>query len=118
GRGRRPSKPEVIGQTRPVDAVLAALPPSAWKRVLIAEGSQGPRLYDSAEVWAYFKEEDGLPGPRAAPGAAFSGTRTRAEISPIERGGGGAAGEGGAGARAALDDRGGHPIGKGRMRVG
>ncbi len=63
GRGRHPSKPEVVGQTRRVDEVIAALPESAWKRVLVAEGSKGPRLYDYAEVWVWFKEEDGLPGP-------------------------------------------------------
>jgi SRSO17 transposase len=63
GRGRRPSTPEVIGQTRQVDAVMAALPASAWKRVVVGEGSQGPRLYDYAETWVYFKEDE-LPGPR------------------------------------------------------
>jgi SRSO17 transposase len=63
GRGPRPSKPEVVGQTRQVDEVIAALPKSAWKRVLIAEGSKGPRLYDYAEVWVWFKEDE-LPGPR------------------------------------------------------
>jgi SRSO17 transposase len=64
GRGRRPSKPEVIGQTQRVDAVFAALPESAWQRVVVGDGTKGPRLYDYAAVWVYFKEEDGLPGPR------------------------------------------------------
>lgn len=64
GRGRRPSKPTVVGPTRQVDAVIADLPAAAWKRVLIAEGSKGPRLYDYAEVWVWFKEADGFPGPR------------------------------------------------------
>ena len=63
GRGRRPSKPEVIGQARRVDEVFAGLPESAWKRVLVGEGSKGPRLYDYAEVWVWFKEDE-LPGPR------------------------------------------------------
>lgn len=64
GRGRRPTKPEVIGQTHRVDALFAALPASAWQRVVVGEGTKGPRLYDYAELWVYFKEEDGLPGPR------------------------------------------------------
>jgi SRSO17 transposase len=63
GRGRRPSKPEVIGQARRVDEVIAGLPESAWKRVVVGEGSKGPRLYDYAEVWVWFKEDE-LPGPR------------------------------------------------------
>ena len=54
----------MVGQTRRVDAIFAALPESAWQRVMVGEGSKGPRLYDYAEVWVYFKEEDGLPGPR------------------------------------------------------
>ncbi len=29
----------------------------------VAEGSQGPRVYEYAEVWVWFSEE-GLPGPR------------------------------------------------------
>ena len=29
----------------------------------MAEGSQGPRVYEYAEIWVWFSEE-GLPGPR------------------------------------------------------
>ena len=46
-----------------VDEVVAALPAAAWRRLTVAEGSQGPRVYEYAEVWAWFSEE-GLPGPR------------------------------------------------------
>ena len=46
-----------------VDEVAAGLPASAWRRVTVAEGSQGPLIYDYAEVAVWFSEE-GLPsGP-------------------------------------------------------
>jgi SRSO17 transposase len=62
-RGRPPTQPLVVGEARRVDEVVAALPAGAWRRVTVAEGSQGPRVYEYAEVWAWFSEE-GLPGPR------------------------------------------------------
>jgi len=61
--GRLPSRPQVIGKSHPVDQIIANLPASAWRRVVVAEGSQGPRVYEYAEVWVWFSEE-GLPGPR------------------------------------------------------
>lgn len=63
-RGGRPcTQPQVIGQVRRVDEVIAALPAKAWRRVTVAEGSQGPRIYEYASLWVWFSEE-GLPGPR------------------------------------------------------
>jgi len=62
-RGRPYTQPLVIGEARRVDEVIAALPAGAWRRLTVAEGSQGPRVYEYAEVWAWFSEE-GLPGPR------------------------------------------------------
>ena len=42
---------------------MAELPAKAWKRLVVAEGSQGPRIYEYAFVWVWFSEE-GLPsGP-------------------------------------------------------
>ncbi len=61
-RGRPPTKPLVVGERRRVDAVVAALPATAWRRVVVGEGSQGPRLYEYAEV-AVWLCEDELPGP-------------------------------------------------------
>ena len=61
-RGRPCTQPVVVGQPRRVDEVIAALPVKAWRRVTVAEGSQGPRVYEYAEVWVWFSEE-GLPGP-------------------------------------------------------
>jgi SRSO17 transposase len=60
--GRPPSKPEVVGNRQRVDEVMAALPARAWQRVMVGEGSQGPRMYEYAELWVWFSE-DGLPGP-------------------------------------------------------
>jgi SRSO17 transposase len=61
--GRPHTLPLVVGQAKRVDEVVAALPSSAWRRLTVAEGSQGPRVYEYAEIWAWFSEE-GLPGPR------------------------------------------------------
>jgi SRSO17 transposase len=62
-RGRPCTQPLVVGEAKRVDEVVAALPAAAWRRLTVAEGSQGPRVYEYAEVWAWFSEE-GLPGPR------------------------------------------------------
>jgi SRSO17 transposase len=62
-RGGRPcTRPLVVGEAQRVDAVIAAVPAKAWRRVTVAEGSQGPRVYEYAAVWVWFSEE-GLPGP-------------------------------------------------------
>lgn len=63
-RGGRPcTQPLVLGEARRVDEVIAALPAKAWRRVTVAEGSQGPRVYEYACVWVWFSEE-GLAGPK------------------------------------------------------
>jgi SRSO17 transposase len=63
-RGGRPcTQPLVVDKPRRVDEVVAAWPAKSWRRVVIGEGSQGPRVYEYAEGWAWFSEE-GLPGPR------------------------------------------------------
>jgi SRSO17 transposase len=61
-RGRPYTQPLVVGEAQRVDEVIAALPAKAWRRVTVAEGSQGPRVYEYAEVGVWFSEE-GLPGP-------------------------------------------------------
>jgi SRSO17 transposase len=62
-RGRPCTQPLIVGEAKRVDEVVAALPTKAWRRVTVGEGSQGPRVYDYAEVWVWFSEE-GLPGPK------------------------------------------------------
>jgi SRSO17 transposase len=62
-RGRSSRQPLVIGTSQQVDEVIAALPSDAWRRITVAEGSQGPRVYEYTETWVWFSEE-GLPGPR------------------------------------------------------
>jgi SRSO17 transposase len=61
--GRPHTQPLVVGRSQPVPEVVAALPTSAWRRITVAEGSQGPRVYEYAEIWVWFSE-GGLPGPR------------------------------------------------------
>lgn len=46
----------------PVAEAVKRLPAKAWKRVTVAEGSQGPRVYDYAEMIVWFSEE-GIPTP-------------------------------------------------------
>ena len=62
-RGRPCTQPLIVGEAKRVDEVIAALPTKAWRRVTVAEGSQGPRVYEFAEFWVWFCEE-GLPGPK------------------------------------------------------
>jgi SRSO17 transposase len=62
-RGRPYTQPLVIGTSQQVVDVIATLPSDAWRRITVAEGSQGPRVYEYAEMWVWFSEE-GLPGPR------------------------------------------------------
>jgi SRSO17 transposase len=62
-RGRPHVHPLVVGESQSVSEVIAALPANAWRRITVAEGSQGPRVYEYAEIWVWFSEE-GLPGPR------------------------------------------------------
>lgn len=62
-RGRPYSRPQVIGTARRVDEVVAELPASAFQRIVVGEGSPGPRVYEYAELWVWFSEE-GLPGPK------------------------------------------------------
>jgi SRSO17 transposase len=59
-RGRATTQPKVATKPARVDAVVARLPAKAWKRVVVAEGSQGPRIYEYASLGVWFSEE-GLP---------------------------------------------------------
>jgi SRSO17 transposase len=51
-------------ETRAISAAQAAahVPAGGWKRLTVAEGSQGPRIYDYAAMIAWFSEE-GIPTP-------------------------------------------------------
>ena len=62
-RGRATTQPRAATKPRRVDEVAAELPAKAWKRLVVAEGSQGPRIYEYAFVWVWFSEE-GLPSGR------------------------------------------------------
>lgn len=62
-RGRATTKPKVATKPVRVDEMAGGLPASAWRRVTVAEGSQGPLIYEYAEVRVWFSE-GGLPsGP-------------------------------------------------------
>ncbi len=62
-RGRPTAQPKAATKPERVDAVVARLPVKAWKRLVVAEGSQGPRLYEYACLGVWFSEE-GLPSGR------------------------------------------------------
>jgi SRSO17 transposase len=62
-RGRATTQPRVATKPERVDEVVTRLPAKAWKRIVVAEGSQGPRIYEYACVEVWFSEE-GLPSGR------------------------------------------------------
>lgn len=62
-RGRATTQPKVATRPERVDGVVARLPAKAWKRVVVAEGSQGPRIYEYASLWVWFSEESLPSGP-------------------------------------------------------
>ena len=62
-RGRPTKRPRVAARPERVDAAAARIPANAWKRIVVAEGSQGPRTYEYASLWVWFSEE-GLPSGR------------------------------------------------------
>jgi SRSO17 transposase len=64
-RGRRTSKPRVApGQPEPrtVEAIAAALPAGAWKRLQFREGTKGVQVAHFAAI-RFVVERDDLPGP-------------------------------------------------------
>lgn len=61
--GQTTQRPQVLVKPERVDAVVARLPANAWTRVTVAEGSQGPRVYEYASIWVWFSEEK-LPSGR------------------------------------------------------
>src|SRR5271170_4048950 len=62
-RGQKTVKPKTTTKPERVDEVVARLPAKAWRRMVVAEGSQGPRLFEYAFMWVWFSEE-GLPSGR------------------------------------------------------
>ena len=66
GRGRKPTKQRLVTPTnRPyrVDELLTQLPPTAWVRGTVKEGSKGPIVCDFAFV-RVTEARSGMPGPR------------------------------------------------------
>jgi SRSO17 transposase len=61
--GQRTVKPRVTTKPKRVDEVVAGLASTAWKPMVVAEGSQGPRHFEYAELWVWFSEE-GIPSGR------------------------------------------------------
>ncbi len=62
-RGRPTTQPRVATKPERVDEVVARLPAKAWKRLVVAEGGQGPRHFEYAFLWVWFSE-GGLPSGR------------------------------------------------------
>lgn len=61
-RGRATTRPRVTTKPERVDAVVAQLPAKAWKRLVVAEGSQGPRIYEYACLGSGSVKQDSPPG--------------------------------------------------------
>ena len=65
GRGRQPHRLRLVAgapDARPVQEVATALPPGAWSRQTIKEGSQGPMVAEFAAC-RVIAVRDALPGP-------------------------------------------------------
>jgi SRSO17 transposase len=58
--GRPTTRPKPLTKPRPVSQLAAEIPADSWKRWTVAEGSQGPRIYEFAELTVWISEE-GLP---------------------------------------------------------
>jgi SRSO17 transposase len=66
-RGRPRKRPRLANGAaawEPASAVVAALAPQAWKRLVVGQGEKGPRLYDWARV-RIFEKRGAMPGPEA-----------------------------------------------------
>jgi SRSO17 transposase len=63
--GRRHSAKAAKATTKPIPVpeAVAKLPSSAFRRVTVADGSQGPIVYEYAEMTVWFSEE-GAPAPQ------------------------------------------------------
>lgn len=57
-RGGRPTtNPKPLTKSMPVAEAIASLPPTAFRRITVSEGSQGPIVYEYAELTVWFSEE-------------------------------------------------------------
>ena len=84
-RGRPYTQPLVIGTSQQVVDVIAALPSDAWRRITVAEGSQGPRVYDYAEMWVWIQRKRDYPVPvERLLVRTIAGPGARAKVSPFE----------------------------------
>lgn len=54
--GQTTQRPRVTSKPERVDEVASRLPATAWQRITVAEGSQGPRVYEYAWLWVWFSE--------------------------------------------------------------
>jgi SRSO17 transposase len=57
-RGGRPTtNAKPLTKPMPVAEAMASLPPTAFRRITVSEGSQGPIVYEYAELRVWFSEE-------------------------------------------------------------
>lgn len=57
-RGGRPrTRLVATNKPQPISVVIATIPEKVWKRITVAEGSQGPRIYEYTELTVWFSEE-------------------------------------------------------------
>jgi len=59
-RGRPTTRQKPLSRATAVHELVDQIPESAWQRISVAQGSQGPRLYEYAELLVWFSEE-GVP---------------------------------------------------------
>jgi SRSO17 transposase len=61
--GRPTQKPKPLSKPMTVVAAVATLPATAFQRITVSAGSQGPIVYEYAELMVWFSEE-GLPAEK------------------------------------------------------
>ncbi|WP_261341182.1 transposase [Fimbriiglobus ruber] len=83
-RGRRPTQPRIVGERRRVDEVIAYLPATAWHRVVVGDGTKGPRVYEYAEVTVWFREDERPGITRATVSAAIPEPGTGGHVPPVQ----------------------------------
>jgi SRSO17 transposase len=62
--GEAPRPGRRVPPWRRVDEWAQAQPPGRWRRLVLGDGTEGPKVVRALAAWVQTKDEDGGPGPR------------------------------------------------------